>query len=410
MATRTPRKGRISEELLDELLAGQDAAEVFRSGELMDDLKKAVAERALDAEMDAHLEGEAGRDAGNHRNGHNRKRVLTDAGPMDLEVPRDRQGSFEPRLVERYCRRLPGFDDKVISMYARGMTTREIRGHVEELYGISVSAELISKVTDAVHEEIRAWQSRPLEDVYAVVYFDAIRAKVRDEGLVKNKAVYLGIGVTCAGRKEVLGLWIEQTEGARFWFAVMNELKARGLRDVLIAVVDGLKGFPEAIGSVYPQAAVQTCIVHLIRHSLAHASWKERRALAAALKAIYQAPTEAAAASALDAFEAGPWGGKYPGIARGWRSVWAQVVPFFAFSAPIRRAIYTTNAIESLNSAVRRAVRTRGHFPNDRAATKLIYLALRGVERKWRAPPAFWHAARTEFAIHFGERFAMVAP
>ena len=256
--------------------------------------------------------------------------------------------------MERYARRLPGFDDKVISMYARGMTTREIRGHVEELYGISVSAELVSKLTDAVHDEIGEWQTRSLEDVYAVVYFDAIRAKVREEGLVRNKAVYLGIGVTCAGRKEVLGLWIEQTEGARFWYAVMNELKARGLRDVLIANVDevhawtGLKGFPEAIESVYPQAMVQTCIVHMIRHSLAHASWKERKALAAALKAIYRAPTEAAAAAALDAFDAGPWGEKYPGIARSRRSAWQQ--------------------------------------------------------------PAFWHAARIEFAIHFGERFAMVAP
>ena len=400
---------QISDEVLDELLAGQDPAEVFRSGTLVDDLKKAVAERALDAEMEAHLEREGEQDAGNHRNGHNRKRVLTDSGAMDLEIPRDRNGRFEPQLVERYARRLPGFDEKVISMYARGMTTREIQGHVRELYGLSVSPELVSKVTDAVHEEIREWQSRPLEDVYAVVYFDAIRAKVRDEDLVRNKAVYLGIGVTCAGRKEVLGLWIEQTEGARFWFAVMNELKARGLRDVLIADVDGLKGFPEAIESVYPEATVQTCIVHMIRHSLAHASWKERKSLAAALKAIYQAPTEAAAAAALDGFEACHWGQKYPGIVRSWRSAWDRVVPFFAFSAPIRRTIYTTNAIESLNSAVRRAIRTRGHFPNDRAATKLIYLALRGVERKCRAPPTFWHAARIEFAIHFGERFAMVA-
>ena len=407
MADRTRERKKISDEVLDELLAGQEAAEVFRSGTLIDDLKKAVAERALDAEMEAHLEREDGEAAGNHRNGHNRKRVLTDSGAMDLEVPRDRLGKFEPQLVEKYARRLSGFDEKVVSMYARGMTTREIQGHVRELYGLSVSPELVSKVTDAVHDEIREWQARPLDDVYAIVYFDAVRAKVRDEGLVRNKAVYLGIGVTCAGRKEVLGLWIEQTEGARFWFAVMNELKARGLQDVLIAVVDGLKGFPEAIESVYPEAVVQTCIVHLIRHSLAYASWKERKSLAAALKAVYQAPTEDAAAAALDAFEAGPWGQKYAGIVRSWRSAWDRVVPFFAFSAPVRRAIYTTNAIESLNSTVRRAVRTRGHFPNDRAATKLIYLALRGVERKWRAPPVYWHAARTEFSVQFGDRFAL---
>ncbi|MYA63854.1 MAG: IS256 family transposase [Gemmatimonadetes bacterium] len=407
MADRTRGRKKISDEVLDELLAGQDAAEVFRSGTLIDDLKKAVAERALDAEMEAHLEREGEVDAGNHRNGHNRKRVLTDSGAMDLEVPRDRLGRFEPQLVEKYARRLPGFDDKVVSMYARGMSTREIQGHVRELYGLDVSPELVSKVTDAVHDEIREWQARPLDDVYAIVYFDAVRAKVRDEGLVRNKAVYLGIGVTCAGRKEVLGLWIEQTEGARFWFAVMNELKARGLQDVLIAVVDGLKGFPEAIESVYPEATVQTCIVHLIRHSLAYAGWKERKALASALKAVYQAPTEAAAAAALDAFEAGPWGRKYPGIVRSWRSAWDRVVPFFAFSAPIRRAIYTTNAIESLNSTVRRAVRARGHFPTDRAASKLIYLALRGVERKWRAPPPYWHTARREFAIAFGDRFSL---
>ena len=360
---------------------------MFRDGSLIDDLKKAVAERALDAEMDAHLDGE--QESDNRRNGHNRKRVLTDSSALDLEVPRDRLGRFEPQLVEKYARRLPGFDDKVISMYARGMTTREIRGHVAEMYGVTVSAELISKVTDAVLEEVAQWQSRPLEEVYAIVYLDAVRVKMRDEGLVRNKAVYLAIGVTCMGRKEVLGLWIEQTEGAKFWPSVMNELKARGVADVLIAVVDGLRGFPNAIEAVFPQATVQTCIVHLIRRSLAYASYKERKPLAAALKAIYRAPTEAAAAEALDAFEAGPWGEKYPMIVRSWRTAWEQVVPFFAFSQPIRRAIYTTNAIESLNSTVRRAVRTRGHFPNDRAATKLIYLALRGVQRGWRAAPLF---------------------
>ena len=405
MARETREGGRISEALLDELLAGQDPAEVFRDGSLIDDLKKAVAERALDAEMDAHLE--SGQEAENRRNGHNRKRVLTDDGALDLEVPRDRAGRFEPQLVEKYARRLPGFDEKVISMYARGMTTREIRGHVAELYGVTVSAELISKVTDAVLDEVAEWQSRPLDEVYAIVYFDAVRVKIRDEGLVRNKAVYLAIGVTCAGRKEVLGLWIEQTEGAKFWLSVMNELKVRGVADVLIAVVDGLKGFPDAIEAVFPEAAVQTCIVHLIRRSLAYASYKERRPLAAALKAIYRAPTEAAAAEALDAFEAGPWGEKYPMIVRSWRTAWAQVVPFFAFSQPIRRAVYTTNAIESLNSTVRRAVRTRGHFPNDRAATKLLYLALRGVQRGWRAAPLFWPQARIEFAIRFGERFVV---
>ena len=326
MARQTREGRRISDGLLDELLAGQDPSEVFRDGSLIDDLKKAVAERALDAEMEAHLGHEAEQVSGNHRNGHNRKRVLTEDGALDLEVPRDRQGRFEPQLVEKYARRLPGFDDKVISMYARGMTTREIRAHIAELYGLTVSAELISKVTDAVLDEVAEWQSRPLEEVYAIVYFDAVRVKIRDEGLVRNKAVYLAIGVSCAGRKEVLGLWIEQTEGAKFWLSVMNELKTRGVGDVLIAVVDGLKGFPDAIEAVFPQATVQTCLVHLIRRSLAYVSYKERRALAAALKTIYRAPTEAAAQTALEALEAGAWGQKYPAIMRSWRSAWEHVV------------------------------------------------------------------------------------
>ncbi len=338
----------ISDKLLDELLGGEDPRDVFRSGKLIEGLKKAVAERALNAEMEAHLEGNPEPVIGNHRNGHNHKRILSDDGGFELVVPRDRLGQFEPQLIAQYVRRLPGFDDKVISMYAWGMTTREIRGHVEELYGVAVSAELISKVTDAVHEEVRQWQTRPLESIYAIVYFDAVRVKIRDEGVVQNKAVY-------------------------------------------------------------PQATVQTCIVHLIRYSLAHGSWKERKPLAAALRLIYRAPTVAAVKEELEAFEAGPWGQKYPAIARSWRSCWEQIIPFFAFSEPIRRAIYTTNAIESLNSTVRRAVRTRGHFPHDRAATKLLFLALRNVERSWRAPPVFWHQARIECTIQFGTRFAMVA-
>ena len=409
MRTRQTRKeGRISDALLDQLLAGEDAAEAFRNGDLLAEMRKALAERVLDAEMAHHLEQAAERESGNHRNGHNRKRVTTGSGAMELAVPRDRQGSFEPRLVEKYARRLPDFDDKVVSMYARGMTTREIAAHVEELYGLSVSRELISKVTDAVHDEVREWRSRPLEPVYAIVYFDALRAKIRDEGLVRNKAVHLAVGVTCSGHKEVLGMWLEREEGAKFWLSVMNDLKARGMADALIVVVDGLKGFPEAIEAVFPNAVVQTCLVHLMRHSLAHASWKERRAMSAALKTIYRAPTAEAAEAALDDFEAGTWGEKYPGVVKSWRSAWDRIVPFFAFSEPIRRAIYTTNAIESLNSTVRRAVKAHGHFPSDRAAEKLVFLALRNVEAKWRNPPAYWHAARIEFSIRFGERFRMV--
>ena len=403
------RQSRISNELLDELLGGEDPREAFQSGELFADLQKSLAERALHAEMEVHLGSEEEAGSGNHRNGHNRKRVLTGTGSVELAVPRDREGRFEPQLIEKWARRLPGFDEKVISLYARGMTTREIRAHVEELYGVTVSRELISKVTDEVHEELREWRSRPLEAVYPIVYFDALRVKMREEGLVQNKAVHLAIGVTALGRKEILGMWTAANEGAKFWLGVMNELKARGVRDVLVVVVDGLKGFPEAIETAFPEATVQTCVVHLIRYSLAHASWKERKELAGALRPIYQADTVEEAEEALDGFEAGSWGRKFPAIVRSWRRNWTQVIPYFAFSAPIRRVIYTTNAIESLNSTVRRAVRTRGHFPNGRAAMKLIYLTLRKVERKWQRPQAFWSQARAEFAIVFGDRFPVEA-
>ena len=403
------RQSRISNELLDELLAGEDPREAFQSGELFAELQKSLAERALRAEMEVHLSSAEEVGSGNHRNGHNRKRVLTGTGSVDLAVPRDREGRFEPQLIEKWARRLPGFDEKVISLYARGMTTREIRAHVEELYGVTVSRELISKVTDEIHEELREWRSRPLEAVYPIVYFDALRVKIREEGVVQNKAVHLAIGITALGRKEILGMWTAANEGAKFWLGVMNELKARGVRDVLIAVVDGLKGFPEAIEAAFPEATVQTCVVHLIRYSLAHASWKERKELAGALRPIYQADTLEEAEEALDGFEASSWGRKFPAIVRSWRRNWTQVIPFFAFSKPIRRVIYTTNAIESLNSTVRRAVRTRGHFPNDRAAAKLIYLTLRKIERKWQRPQVFWSQARAEFAILFGDRFPVEA-
>jgi putative transposase len=407
--TRKRRAPVIADELLDELLQGEEPLAAFQNGDLVQELKKALAERILNAEMDHHLESDEEQDRGNIRNGHSRKQVLTDDGKMDVEIPRDRQGRFDPKLIEKHCRRLPGFDEKVISMYARGMSTREIQGHVRELYGIDVSPELVSKVTDAVLDELKEWQSRPLDATYAIVYLDAVRVKIRDEGLVKNKAVYLAIGYTCSGYKEVLGMWVEQTEGAKFWLSVLNDLKARGLQDILVAVVDGLSGFPEAIEAAYPHTVVQTCIVHLIRNSMAHGSWKERKAIAAALKVIYQAENTEAAEAALGAFEAGPWGQKYPAIARSWRRQWEQVIPFFAFSAPIRRAIYTTNAIESLNSTVRRAVRSKGHFPTDDAAKKLIYLAMRGVAEKWKRPPHFWAQAKSEFAIRFEERFSMAS-
>src|SRR4051795_7273229 len=368
------KEPRISDHLLDQLLAGADARSAFAKDGLLDELKKALAERALNAEMDHHLNQDSESD--NTRNGYGRKTVLTDTGKIDLEIPRDRLASFDPQLIAKYQRRFPGFDEKIVSMYARGMSVREIQGHLRDLYGIEVSPDLVSAVTDAVLEEIAEWQNRPLEALYALVFFDAIRVKVRDEGTVRNKSVYLALGVRPDGAKEILGLWIEQTEGAKFWLRVMNELKDRGVADILIAVVDGLKGFPDAINAVFPKTQVQACVVHLIRRSLDFVSYKDRREVAAALKEIYRARTAELGEAALEAFDEGPWGRKYPVIAQIWRRHWPEVIPFYAFPAEVRRIIYTTNAIESLNAKLRRAVRARGHFPHDDAALKLLFLVL----------------------------------
>ena len=396
------KEPRIPDAVLDQLLAGADPKTVFDPNGLIDDLKKALAERVLNAEMDHHLAGE---EPSNRRNGYGKKTVITDTGQIELEVPRDRQARFDPHLIAKYQRRFPGFDDKIISMYARGMSTREIVGHLRELYGIDVSPDLISAVTDAVLEEVSAWQARPLEAIYPLVFFDALRVKIRDEGLVRNKAIHIALGVRADGTKEILGLWLEQNEGAKFWLRVMNELKNRGVEDVLIAVVDGLKGFPEAITAVFPQATVQTCIVHLLRHSLDFVSWKDRKPVAAALKGIYRAIDADAGEAALTAFEQSFWGQKYPAIAQSWRRAWAEVVPFYAFPGDVRRILYTTNAIEALNSKLRRAVRARGHFPSDEAATKLLFLVLNRSEKEWIMPPREWSMAKSQFAVLFGERF-----
>jgi putative transposase len=393
----------IPNDLLDQLLAGGAAREAFDPGGLLDSLKKALTERALNAEMDHHLASDES--AGNTRNGYGRKTVITDTGKLAIDVPRDRQASFEPQLIAKYQRRFPGFDDKIISMYARGMSTREIAGHLHELYGIEVSADLISTVTDAVLDEVATWQQRPLDPVYPLVFFDAIRVKIRDEGIVRNKAIHIALGVRADGAKEVLGLWLEQSEGAKFWLRVMNELKNRGTEDILLAVVDGLKGFPDAITAVFPDAIVQTCIVHLLRNSMDFASWKDRKALAGALKDIYRATDATAAEAALTAFEASFWGQRYPAIGQSWRRAWSEVIPFFAFPAEVRRIIYTTNAIEALNSKLRRAVRARSHFPSDEAATKLLYLILNRSEKEWKMPPREWSMAKAQFAVIFGERF-----
>ena len=318
-------------------------------------------------------------------------------------MPRDRGGSFEPQLIAKGQTRFDGFDEKILSLYARGMTVREIQGHLAELYGTDVSPDFISRVTDAVVEEVRDWQNRPLDPVYPVVFFDALRVKIRDEGLVKNKAVYVALALNPDGEKDVLGLWIEQSEGAKFWLKVLNEIKARGVNDILIAVVDGLKGFPDAITAVFPQTVVQTCIVHLIRNSLAFVSWKDRKAILPALKAIYRAETAEMAFVRLDEFEA-EWGTRYPAIGQAWRRAWEQVIPFFAFAPGIRKMIYTTNAVEALHRSLRKIIKTRGSFPNDDAALKLLYLAIKNAGMRWRRNIE-WTTAMSQFAIQFGSRF-----
>jgi putative transposase len=361
--------------------------------------------------MDHHLadstqdEVSEGEKAGNHRNGYSKKTVLTENEALEISIPRDRRGSFEPQLIAKYQRRFPGFDDKIISMYARGMSTREIQGHLRELYGIEASPQLISTVTDAVLEEVGRWQSRPLDPLYALVFFDALRVKMRDEGTVRNKAVYLAIGVSPEGRKDVLGIWIEQTEGAKFWLRVMTEIKNRGVNDILIAIIDGLEGFPEAINSVFPETQIQTCIVHLIRNSLDFCSWKDRKPVAKELKTMYRAADAQAAHAALQAFEDGPWGPRFAAITALWRRHWVHVIPFFAYPQEVRKMIYTTNAIESLNAKLRRSVRSRGHCPSDEAAMKLIWLQLREITQKWKMPAREWAAAKAQFAVVFGDRF-----
>jgi putative transposase len=401
----------IKNEIIDELLKDKDPKQVFSSKGLMGELKKALAERILNAEMEHHLadstqdelgEGQSG---GNHRNGYSQKTVLSESEELQVSIPRDRRGTFEPQLIAKYQRRFPGFDDKIISMYARGLSTRDIQGHLRDLYGMEVSPQLISTITDAVLEEVGRWQSRPLDPLYALVFFDALRVKMRDEGTVRNKAVYLAIGVTPDGRKDVLGIWIEQTEGAKFWLRVMTELKGRGVNDILIAIVDGLKGFPEAINAVFAETQIQTCIVHLIRNSLDFCSWKDRKPVAKELKTIYRANDAKAAEVALQEFEAGPWGQKFAAITAMWRRNWAHVIPFFAYPPEVRKMIYTTNSIESLNSQLRRSVRTRGHFPSDEAAMKLIWLQLREITKDWTMPPREWSSAKAQFAVVFGDRF-----
>ena len=396
-----------TDKYLDDLLKGKTPEEIMGEGGVLKDLTRRLVERALEGEMTEHLGYEKrapeGKGTGNSRNGKTKKTVKTDAGEIDIEVPRDRAGDFDPQLVKKRQRRLPGFDDKVIALYARGMTTREIQSGLQELYGVEVSPSLISAVTDSVLGDVKAWQSRPLDSVYPIVYLDAIHLKLRSSGHVQNQAVYLALGINLEGHKELLGLWVGETEGSKFWLNVLTELKNRGVQDILIACVDGLKGFPDAIETLFPKTEVQLCIVHMIRNSLKYVSWKERKVVARDLKAIYKASSAEEAEQALEAF-AEKWDARFPQISKSWRTRWENVIPFFAYPPEIRKAIYTTNAIESLNAQLRKVTKKRGAFPNEDSVRKVIWLALERAAARWGRPIRDWPSALNHFSIVFEGR------
>jgi len=399
---------QIRDDLIDELLKGYEKPEdIIGESGLLKQLTKAILERALESELTHQLgyskNSPEGKNSGNSRNGKGRKRLKTDHGELSITTPRDRNSEFDPQIIKKGQRRFTGFDDKILSMYARGMTTRDIQAHLEDIYGVEVSADLVSTVTDSVLEEVREWQNRPLEALYPIVYFDAVWLKVRDQGQVINKAAYLAIGVGLDGLKDVLGIWLEKTEGAKFWLKVITELQNRGVRDILIACVDGLKGFPEALESVYPKTEVQLCIVHMVRNSLRFVSYKHRKQLVAALKEIYRAPTAEQAEEALTGLEK-DWDERYPMISKSWRNNWNRITPFFAYPPEIRKVIYTTNAIESLNNSLRKVTKNRNSFPNDEAAIKLLYMALKNIAKKWTMPLQGWPQAINQFSIRFGDR------
>jgi len=411
IAAKSAALPKIPQELIDQFVTGPMTGEAVNAASMA--FKKALIERAMGAELGHHLGYPAGAAkpdaAGNQRNGTSGKTVLTGEGLLRVEIPRDRDGSFNPILIPKHERRFTGFDDKMIAMYARGMTMREMQGFLLESYAVDVSPEFISSVTEAVMAEVTAWQARPLEPMYPVVFFDALRVKIKEDAVVRNKAIYLALGVLPDGSRDILGLWIEGTEGAKFWMKVFNDLKTRGVGDILIAVTDGLKGMPEALAAVFPATTLQTCIVHLIRNSLDYASWKDRKLLAAAIRPIYTAASAEAAQAELDAFEQGSWGQKFPTVVASWRRAWSHVIPFFAFPPQIRRVIYTTNAIESINSQLRKIIKSRGHFPSDDAASKLIWLALRNITADWGRAAKDWKEAMNQFAILYEDRFTRPA-
>jgi putative transposase len=400
-------RGKLPDELVDELLAGAKTEEqIVGPGGLLSQLTKRLVERALEVELTDHLGFEPHQEppggTGNTRNGAPPKTLMTDHGPVQIKAPRDRDGSFEPKLVRKRQRRFEGFDDKILALYGRGLSTRDIEAYLRELYGVSVGRDLISRVTDGVMDDVKAWQRRPLEDVYPILYLDAFVVKIRDGGSVVRKACYLALGVTLEGERDVLGMWFQDTEGAKFWMQVLNDLKHRGVRDILICCVDGLKGFPEAIEAIFPQTTVQTCIVHLIRTSLRYVPRREYDKVTKDLKPIYTATDVDAAAEALEAFDQ-KWGQQLAPVVKAWRENWEYVIPFMAFPPEVRRVIYTTNAIEALNRQLRKAIKTKGHFPNEEAARKLIYLAITNAVPQWTRT-RHWTLARLAFKIHFGDR------
>ena len=396
------------EELLNELAAECESPEEFMG--LLGELKKSLLEKVLDAEMDHHLgyrkHDSSGRGSGNSRNGKSKKTVQGELGKTEIQTPRDRNGTFEPKLIGKHQRRFPGFDQKIIALYAKGMTTRDIADTMQQLYEVEVSHELISHVTESVQNDVAAWQSRPLEEVYPILFMDGLVVSIRSEGKIVKHTVYLALAINVEGKKELLGLWVSKTEGAKFWLSVLTDLKNRGVNDVFIACVDGLTGFPEAIQSVFPQTQVQLCIVHLVRNSLNFVSYKDRKAIAKDLKSVYRAPTLEAAETALAEF-AEAWDDKYPMISKSWNSHWPNVTTMFEFPPEIRKAIYTTNAIESVNSVIRKVIRNRKIFPNERSAIKIIYLAIAEAEKKWTMPIHHWNMALQQFAIKFEDRLPL---
>ena len=401
------KKPELSKALLDKLITdwGGPMSLLGEEG-LLKSLTGALLERAMNAELSHTLGYNAGEKPPegviNRRNGSTKKMVRTEHGPLEVDMPRDREGEFSPEILPKHQRHFNGFDDKILSMFARGMSTRDIRAHLEEIYNVSVSPDLISRVTDAVMDELRAWKTQPLDSTYLIVYLDALVVKIRDKGTVRNKSVYIAAGVDGDGKKHVLGLWIKNTEGAKFWLSILNELRQRGVEDILVLCADGLTGMPEAVEAAFPSTIFQTCIVHMIRSSTRFVPWKERKAVCADLRKVYTAHDEEEALAMLEEFDK-KWGERFPMIAEAWQKRWDELVPFLAFPAEIRRAIYTTNAIEALNRHIRKSLKTRGHLPTDDAAMKLIYLSIK-MAKKWMSPGPYWNQARLQFAIHFGER------